>query len=276
MFPIELVTSFGSVQRVGGVAVARRRFGVPPGGPFDFDAARLANALVGRPLNTNLWELAISSATFTAETDGFVATVGASARVTIGSSIGVTNSVRRVIAGESVTIAVPTAGCRVYCQWGLIGREGRIDYDPGSQATWDVITGPDAHRFPAGWPETVRLSSLMNRVGVRAVAEDRLTHDHKLPSKPQVVGSGQVTPLGELIIIGPDGPVTGGYPQILTVARTSMSTVAQSIPGQVIRLRSVSIEDARAQWDLREAAFLTRLKEIGAGLATPVSHVRNA
>ena len=265
---IRLVSSIGSVHRVASQSSPRRKYGVPPGGPFDSEAARLANALVGQPSDAPIWELALATATYVAESDGFVAAVGANASLTVGTSAGTTNSVRRVRTGESVVIGIPTAGCRVYFQWSRVGREGRIEYNPVSQTHVDVVAGPDADLFRAGWPDTVKLSTLMNRVGIRALADDQLIHNHKLPSKPQVIGSGQVTPRGELIIIGPDGPVTGGYPQILTVARASMAKVAQLTPGQTICLRPISIEDARELWQSKEATLMARLNEIGAGLAT--------
>jgi len=266
---VQLLTSLGSVHRVRIGTDGRRKFGVPPGGPFDADAARLANALVGQPAGAAVWELALASATFVAETDGYVAAVGATASFTVGSLVGTTNAVRRVRSGESVAIGMPSDGCRVYCQWSTVGREGRIDYSPVPRANVNVIEGPDAQLFPRGWPDSIQLSPLMNRVGIRTRSDEMLVHDLKLPSKPQVVGSGQVTPKGELIIIGPDGPVTGGYPQILAVTRESISAVAQWTPGQAIRLQTVSVEAARELWQRKEALMLDRLKEIRAGLATP-------
>ena len=276
---IRLLTSMGSIQTVSMPRPGRRRFGVPPGGPFDSPAFRLANALVGRDEESLGWELALASATFIADADGFVATTGAAATVTIASAnagnlAATTNSVIRVCSGDQVSVGFPTAGCRVYVQWGSAGRVGRIDYDLDVASSVGAIAGPDSSLFQIPWPAEFRLSTLMNRVGIRAVADPSLIHAESLPSKPQVVGSGQVTPAGELIIIGPDGPVTGGYPQLLAVGSAWLPQVAQWTPGQSIQIRPCSVEEARSEALRREAILSDRIKEIRAALATPVPRPR--
>lgn len=210
--------------------------------------------------------MALASAMFIAEADGYVAAIGAVVEFSVGEKPGTTNSVRRVRSGDQVVIGMPTDGCRVYVQWGSAGREGRIDYDPVSNSLVRATFGPDSHQFPAVWPEEFQLSPLMNRVGIRAISDPTLAHSQELPSKPQIIGSGQVTPSGELIIIGPDGPVTGGYPQLLVIGQAWLPQVAQWRPGQDIRIAPIPIDQARAEFAQKEAALTARLAEIRAGI----------
>jgi len=91
--------------------------------------------------------------------------------------------------------------------------------------------GPAA-LLDAGW--TVRADS--NRIGVRldgpALARSR---DDELPSEPTLPGAVQVPHDGQPIVLGPDAPVTGGYPVIAVVHRDDLSVAAQLRPGDTVR-----------------------------------------
>jgi len=47
------------------------------------------------------------------------------------------------------------------------------------------------------------------------------------PSGPMVEGAVQCTPAGELIILGPDGGVTGGYPVVGVIATADVDRVSE-------------------------------------------------
>jgi len=49
-----------------------------------------------------------------------------------------------------------------------------------------------------------------------------------------VPGALQVPPDGRPILLGPDAPVTGGYPVIAVVRRPGMDVAGQLRPGDVI------------------------------------------
>jgi biotin-dependent carboxylase-like uncharacterized protein len=57
-----------------------------------------------------------------------------------------------------------------------------------------------------------------------------------LPSFPVVPGSVQLTPSGELVVLGPDAGVTGGYPVVGVVADPGLDVLAQCPPGLLVRL----------------------------------------
>lgn len=64
------------------------------------------------------------------------------------------------------------------------------------------------------------------------------------PSMPVVVGALQATPEGELIVLGPDGGLTGGYPIVGVVCSADLSRVSELQPGEPVRLRAVDVVEA--------------------------------
>ena len=78
-----------------------------------------------------------------------------------------------------------------------------------------------------------------DRVGVR-LAGVPLRHrwpERQLPSEGATRGAIQVPPNGQPVILGPDYPVTGGYPVIGVVIDADTDKLAQLRPGQSVRLR---------------------------------------
>ncbi|WP_059016374.1 5-oxoprolinase/urea amidolyase family protein [Mycobacterium sp. M26] len=81
-------------------------------------------------------------------------------------------------------------------------------------------------------------SDRSDRVGTRLVGTP-LVHrwpDRQLPSEGATRGAIQVPPNGQPVILGPDHPVTGGYPVIGVVTDADTDKVAQIRPGQKLRL----------------------------------------
>jgi allophanate hydrolase subunit 2 len=60
--------------------------------------------------------------------------------------------------------------------------------------------------------------------------------DRQLPSEGTTRGAIQVPPNGLPVILGPDHPVTGGYPVVGVVIDEDIDKVAQVRPGQYVRL----------------------------------------
>jgi biotin-dependent carboxylase-like uncharacterized protein len=81
-------------------------------------------------------------------------------------------------------------------------------------------------------------SDRSDRVGMRLQGRP-LAHrdpDRQLPSEGATRGAIQVPPNGLPVILGPDHPVTGGYPVAGVVADHDIDKVAQLRPGQQVRL----------------------------------------
>lgn len=113
-----------------------------------------------------------------------------------------------------------------------------LDAAPGPRADW--VADPDAlYRRP--W----RISALADRVGVR-LEGDPLTRavTDELASEGVVTGSVQLPPSGEPVILGPDHPVTGGYPVIAVLTDAACDALAQLRTGTTVRFRRRSA-DAR-------------------------------
>ncbi|MET0951739.1 MAG: biotin-dependent carboxyltransferase family protein [Aeromicrobium sp.] len=125
----------------------------------------------------------------------------------------------------------------------LLELEDVPDLAIAGELTLDVVLGPRDDWFT---PEAVRLlldgpwqvGPASDRIGVRlagpALARSR---DDELPSEPCVRGSIQVAIDGRPIVLGPDHPVTGGYPVIAVVIDAHTDRLAQAGPGRVVRFR---------------------------------------
>lgn len=75
----------------------------------------------------------------------------------------------------------------------------------------------------------------------------------EMASEGMIPGCIQVPPGGRPIVIGPDGPTTGGYPKIATVISVDLPRFAQLVPGEShVRFSAVSVAEAQAL--LRAAA----------------------
>jgi biotin-dependent carboxylase-like uncharacterized protein len=77
-----------------------------------------------------------------------------------------------------------------------------------------------------------------NRVGVRLLGPP-LPVRRRTASEPLVRGAVQAPPDGQLVVMGPDHPTTGGYPVIGVVADADQDLLAQARPGTVVRLTAV-------------------------------------
>lgn len=102
---------------------------------------------------------------------------------------------------------------------------------PGPRDDW--FDDPDA-LVRTDWAASDR----SDRVGMRLTG-DPLRHrwpDRQLPSEGATRGSIQVPPNGLPVILGPDHPVTGGYPVIGVVVDGDVDAAAQVRPGQRVRM----------------------------------------
>ena len=77
-------------------------------------------------------------------------------------------------------------------------------------------------------------------------------------SVPSLVGAVQVPGSGMPIILGPEGPTTGGYAQIGILSRTSWTTLAGRVPGSTIRFDWIGAENARKEWQQRQHLFTNK------------------
>ena len=102
---------------------------------------------------------------------------------------------------------------------------------PGPRDDW--LVDPDAlvHTI---WMASDR----SDRVGMRLEGRPLQSRypDRQLPSEGTTRGAIQVPPNGLPVILGPDHPVTGGYPVVGVVTDEDIDKIAQVRPGQYVRL----------------------------------------
>ncbi|OAT70113.1 allophanate hydrolase [Mycobacteroides immunogenum] len=101
---------------------------------------------------------------------------------------------------------------------------------PGPRDDW--FTDPDA-LIHGDWI----VSDRSDRVGTRLIGRPLELRDpaRQLPSEGVVRGAIQVPAGGQPVILGPDHPVTGGYPVIGVITDHDVDLVAQVRPGQTVR-----------------------------------------
>ena len=126
-----------------------------------------------------------------------------------------------------------------------------------------VVAGPQASLFDdaglaAFFSEPFRVASASDRRGLRLNGTALSRAGTELPSQGVLPGAVQVPPNGHPIILGWDGPVTGGYPVIAGVIRADWPRLAQLRPGDEVRFVTVELEAARAlaeaEWEIGEQA----------------------
>lgn len=103
---------------------------------------------------------------------------------------------------------------------------------PGPRDDW--FTDPDV-LIHTDW----LMTDHSDRVGMRLIGtplEHRTPH-RQLASEGAARGAIQVPPNGSPVILGPDHPVTGGYPVIGVLIDDDADRMAQARPGQTVRLR---------------------------------------
>lgn len=240
--------------------------GVPPSGPLDPTAHAAANLAVGNRPGAAVIEIPLGALRLTISgaiawsVDGEDATSGEA-----GNEIVVPAGERAVrylaVRGE-IDVPVVLGSKATLLSAALGGFEGRplragdvlrvrpdtsawrrLEHAPGVATPDDGVTlrvrpGPHVGQFPAGALEhllagTWRVSPRSDRVGTRlegaAIPRDR---DDRLPPCPMLRGAIQVTTDGTPIVLGPDHPVTGGYPVLAVVTRASQALLARLRPGK--------------------------------------------
>lgn len=102
---------------------------------------------------------------------------------------------------------------------------------PGPRDDWFV--DPDI-LVRTNWQVTGR----SDRVGIRLVGTplEYRRPERQLPSEGATRGAIQVPPNGLPVILGPDHPVTGGYPVVGVLVDHDIDKLAQARPGQKARL----------------------------------------
>ena len=135
------------------------------------------------------------------------------------------------------------------------GRVRLLRAQPPAAAAGDaplrVVAGPQAAQFHDGglaafFGGRFRVTAASDRRGMRLTGPAVTPVRVELPSQGVLPGAVQVPPDGQPIIVGWDGPVTGGYPVIAAVVAADLPRLAQLRPGDAVRFATIEVDAARA------------------------------
>jgi antagonist of KipI len=137
-------------------------------------------------------------------------------------------------------------------------RTGRVpphrERSRGDPFVLRAIPGPHLAWFSAAGIETFFTSEyvLSPRSDRRGSRLDgplvELARPADLPPEGVAPGAVQIPGDGLPIVLGPDGPVTGGYPRIASVIGADLPRLARARPGQRIRFARATLADALEAW----------------------------
>lgn len=273
---------FTSVQRAP--QFGRGACGLPPGGAIDQGALGRGNARLGNAPGAGALEMTLLGPELEAMSEvGACVSGAAMALERNGVSIGAESPIR-FAAGDRLRFGPARRGARAYlCVEGGLQAPGRLGLtrrleaghilmcgvgrrpeakigrpeDAGGQAPADgevvlrVVLDPRRDRFFEAravedfLSAAFRVSSTSDRRGVRlegrAVAG---AGSSEMPPEGTSLGTIQVPPDGQPILLGPDRPVTGGYARLGTVIAADWARIAQAPPGRTVRFAAATLSEA--------------------------------
>lgn len=262
--------------------------GVPCGGAMDQWALRAANALVGNGEGDAALECTLLGPTLRFEVDTVVALTGARADLPHEAALPHEQAfIAR--AGEPLRVGRLRDGarCIVAIRGGLatpliLGSRSALPgahiaagdalpigpangdqplrrLKPGALTYGNVVRAiapVDPGIFAVEWTITPHADRSGLRLAGSAIAGGEIEPEGAVP------GVIQVPPDGSPIILGPDGPATGGYTKIATIIAADVGLLASFKPGDTLRFMGTTIEQARAAWLERQRALREGIEDL--------------
>ncbi|MCH1640038.1 biotin-dependent carboxyltransferase family protein [Paenibacillus timonensis] len=185
---------------------------------------------------------------------------------------------RALVAGDRLTLGDMTQ--RGSHLLGLLAREASKEY--GAVSRWAVfpemlpkyaanpivqlIPGEEYDLFQVQsqqilWQEEFAVLPQSDRMGYRFKGRElQMNPSKEMISSAVTMGTVQVPPDGNPIILMADRQTTGGYPKIAQVASVDLPLLAQTNLGARVRFQEVTLQEAQRQWIERENAIQTLRK----------------
>jgi antagonist of KipI len=284
---------------VDGGRPSSRALGVPVGGPADRAAFLLGNALVGNPPLAPALEITLSGPTLVAEADVGACLFGAPFRLDRDGEPVPSGYTFTLKKGETLHVGGTPTGCRAYLcvPGGFRARRvldsctafeplqpghvlacassrlpGRALEDPpivhATAAPLRCLPGPQADWFDdAFFSNTYLVTPASNRMGVRLDGPALVVPKQELVSEPVAPGAVQITNDGKPIVLGVDGQTIGGYPKVAHVIAADLDALGQLRPGDEVRFRLVSEEEAEQAAAERRDLLQKWLKRIAVAIS---------
>ena len=199
---------------VGPAMSGRRRFGVPPGGPVDVETWEQASEVDGVA-----WELfGIAVSHWEVEKAGSAVVVGGERKLLL-NAVEISQGSPFYLEPGDVLRIEPVRPGQVAYLGSCVTLENLVASEVADTLRiWPSIDGIDQVDL---FDRDFSISIQSSRVGFRL--NERIEGQPDLPnSEPTTPGVIQVTPGGELIIMGPDGPTIGGYRRIGAVVEEDL------------------------------------------------------
>lgn len=293
MIEVLLPGAYTTIQDLG--RKGHEIHGMPPSGAFDAHLASVANALSGNPVNTPLLEFALAGPSLRFHRDTFVTLSAYRAAYLLNGSAVPGFQAFRVAAGSTLEFngmqgwfgylafsgglaADVVLGSASTYALGRIGKRltkgDRLSVAPGDgepsalppdaveigeTSVLRILPSIHTSLFPEAALQTLfsgeyRILPNSDRMAI-ALEGARIPSPRVVRSAPAFPGSIQVLPSGQLLLLGPEGPTTGGYPQIAVLSRTSWTALAQSRPGRAVRFDWITREESRRIFERRNTFF---------------------
>jgi KipI family sensor histidine kinase inhibitor len=259
---------------VGGADPHRCEVGLPAGGPFDRDAAVAANLAVGNDADAAVLECTYVGPTLRFSREAIVSWYGSDVTIRRNGMTVLSTSQFVVSPGDRVSIGPlrpePRGYLAVHGGWMVDAApfESQPRRISAGDALWwarhltrapriRLLRSPDAHllRVSVGPHASTddQLRHLFSSVWHVTARSDRrgvrLSAHRKPPEAPRMLrscgmqfGTVQWHPDGDLVVMGPDHPITGGYLQPATLLSSDRWKLAQLVPGDAVRLVRVEVE----------------------------------
>ena len=171
---------------------------------------------------------------------------------------------RAALAGDRIPLGPARADLKVGPY--KVGVRVRADLQVGPSrggARLRILPGPQADAFTADAFDLLRqtrftVSTQSDRMGYRLTggAVLRRVDDAEMISGATFLGSVQVPPSGEPILLMADRQTTGGYPQIAVVITADLPKAAQLAPGDWVELEACTRRDAVSALIAQEGKLL--------------------
>jgi biotin-dependent carboxylase-like uncharacterized protein len=290
--------TYGSVQDKGRIGF--RSFAIPQSGCLDPKMQKIANYLAGNESEAPVLELIGGRFVFKCLNPIMIAIVGIGQTLflnnnKIDSSETIQLNTSDELIVETQLTCVSIAGtllvkehfdsCSTYPLAGLGGRLLKKGYEIEAQPKsisarsikkgmiplastptvirvvkgpeWDMVELEPSDFIQSHW----EVSKNSNRIGMRLSGPRIEMSQVEMKSVPTFVGTIQLPPDGQPIVLMNDAQTTGGYPRIGHVIKADLPRLARLMMGGTIRFKFVTIEEARYIFQHQQAFIKYELKQ---------------
>lgn len=211
--------------------------------PMDPYASAVLNRILGLPRNAPVMECTLTGPVLKANQNILIALAAPEGHL----GLPVWESIP-VPAGETVDLRRLGGTSRIYFAVRSDGDEPSR-FRLRTESLIRIKTKPDV---PLSWADaeiqltdqTFRILPASDRRGIRCQGAQKIKGGREIAPEPMTYGAIQLPPSGDPVIVGPDGPVTGGYRRVATVAFSGLRRLAWLMPGEQVRFTKITPEAA--------------------------------